>query len=236
MLPVCVFFELRYGMLAGAFADLGGLLVIVALLAMWIGVIRYAGHLDAISASESEDQTPSDPTAATASGGVQQAHRTARRILVVGGIALALWGMAYGLWYAAFAEHQALDGIGASLTQAFTSAAQGQPAEAGLALEQYRETKYVYDRQVDVHSHWIGLAMLLVVLGLALEHVALSGAVQRLVALGSLIGAISFPLGVLLQTVNHGNGPRAIAILGSGLLVATLGTFAVGFARSRGRS
>lgn len=51
MLPVCVFFELQYGLFAGAFADLGGFLVILALLAMWIGIIRYTGHLDA-SASE----------------------------------------------------------------------------------------------------------------------------------------------------------------------------------------
>ena len=47
MLPVCVFFELQYGLLAGAFADIGGFLVILALLAMWIGILRYAGELDA---------------------------------------------------------------------------------------------------------------------------------------------------------------------------------------------
>ena len=46
MLPVCVFLELRYGLLAGALADLGGLLVILALLAMWIGILRYTGGLD----------------------------------------------------------------------------------------------------------------------------------------------------------------------------------------------
>jgi hypothetical protein len=46
MLPVCVFFELRYGLLAGGLADIGGLLVIVALLAMWIGIRRYTGSLD----------------------------------------------------------------------------------------------------------------------------------------------------------------------------------------------
>jgi len=46
MLPVCVFFELRYGLLAGAFADIGGLLVILALLAMWIGILRYSGELE----------------------------------------------------------------------------------------------------------------------------------------------------------------------------------------------
>lgn len=47
LLPVCVLLELRYGLLAGGVADLGGLLVILALLAMWIGVLRYTGELDA---------------------------------------------------------------------------------------------------------------------------------------------------------------------------------------------
>ena len=47
LLPVCVLLELKYGSLAGGLADVGGLLVIVALLAMWIGVLRYTGQLDA---------------------------------------------------------------------------------------------------------------------------------------------------------------------------------------------
>jgi len=38
---------LKYGLVAGGLADVGGLLVIVALLAMWIGVLRYTGQLDA---------------------------------------------------------------------------------------------------------------------------------------------------------------------------------------------
>jgi len=47
MLPVCVFLELRYGLVAGGLADVGGLLVILALLAMWVGIFRHTGHLDA---------------------------------------------------------------------------------------------------------------------------------------------------------------------------------------------
>jgi hypothetical protein len=47
ILPVCVLLELKYGLVAGGLADVGGLLVIVALLAMWIGVLRYTGRLDA---------------------------------------------------------------------------------------------------------------------------------------------------------------------------------------------
>ena len=47
VLPVCVLLELKYGLVAGGLADAGGLLVIVALLAMWIGILRYTGRLDA---------------------------------------------------------------------------------------------------------------------------------------------------------------------------------------------
>jgi len=46
LLPVCVLLELRYGLAAGGLADFGGLLVILALLAMWIGILRYPGQLD----------------------------------------------------------------------------------------------------------------------------------------------------------------------------------------------
>ncbi|HXJ07523.1 MAG TPA: hypothetical protein VNH65_20670 [Candidatus Acidoferrum sp.] len=49
LLPVCVLLELRYGLVAGGLADIGGLLVIIALLAMWIGILRYTGQLDAQS-------------------------------------------------------------------------------------------------------------------------------------------------------------------------------------------
>lgn len=49
MLPVCVLLELRFGLFAGALADIGGLLVILALLAMWVGILRYTGYADALS-------------------------------------------------------------------------------------------------------------------------------------------------------------------------------------------
>lgn len=48
LLPVCVLLEMRFGLVAGGIADLGGLLVILALLAMWIGILRYTGSLDAM--------------------------------------------------------------------------------------------------------------------------------------------------------------------------------------------
>ena len=46
MLPVFVLLELRLGLLAGAIADLGGLLIVIALFAMWIGIFRFTGSID----------------------------------------------------------------------------------------------------------------------------------------------------------------------------------------------
>lgn len=155
-----------------------------------------------------------------------------RRILILGGIALAVWGMAYGLWYAAFVEHQTLDSIGASLTSAFTAAAQRDSNGAAASFAQYRDAKYAYDRQVDVHSHWIGLAMLLILLGICFDRVNWSPPLQVLLTLSLLLGAILFPLGVQLQIWSHGPFPRAIAIAGSALEIAALLAMVVGFFRS----
>ena len=47
ILPVFVSLELKVGLLAGGIADAGGLMVIVALVAMLAGVLRYSGSLDA---------------------------------------------------------------------------------------------------------------------------------------------------------------------------------------------
>ena len=145
-----------------------------------------------------------------------------RRLLIIGGIALAVWGMSYGLWYAVFAEHQALDSIGASLAGSFAAAADLNPVVMETSLEQYREAKYVYDRQVDVHGHWIGLAMLLIVLGIGFDRVNFPERLKLFLAMGLFVGAVVFPLGVLLQTFSHGPLPRAIAIAGSGFVIASL--------------
>ena len=71
-------------------------------------------------------------------------------------------------------------------------------------MKTYADTKYRYVRQVDVHSHWIGLAMLMIVLGAVFDSVALSGRMQLVISLALLAGSVAFPLGVMLQTLTHG--------------------------------
>ena len=58
MLPVCVLLEIKYSLVAGGVADFAGLLIIFALLAMWIGILRYTGELDAATRSISASGVP----------------------------------------------------------------------------------------------------------------------------------------------------------------------------------
>ena len=157
----------------------------------------------------------------------------ARRILILGGIALAVIGMCHGTWYAVFAEHQALDRMGGSLNSAFVDAANRQSQQAQLSLASYREAKYAYDRQVDAHGHWIGLAMLLIVLGIVFDRVAFRENHKSLLAIGLLTGATAFPLSVLLQSLSHGSLPRILSIASSALMIGTLAITAFGFASGR---
>jgi hypothetical protein len=155
-----------------------------------------------------------------------------RKILVFGGLALAVLGMLYGLYYAVFVEHQTLDHLGGSLAQSFAAAAQRSSAESAAALQTYGSTKYDYVRQVDIHSHWIGLAMIMVVLGMAFDRVNFSEDFRQWIAIALLGGSVVFPLAVLLQTYDHSGAIfKALAAIGSGLVILALAMTALGFYR-----
>ncbi|MHB8540678.1 MAG: hypothetical protein ACYDCD_07015 [Candidatus Acidiferrales bacterium] len=155
-----------------------------------------------------------------------------KRLLIIGGLALGIWAMGFGLYYAVFIEHQTLDQIGSSLTSGFTFAAQRHLPEARAALAASAQGTYVYVRQVDAHGHWIGLAMLLIVLGAAFDRVGLGERLRFILALGLFVGAVIFPLGVLLETLSRGFGPKFLAIAGSALIIFSLADIAAGFARA----
>jgi hypothetical protein len=155
------------------------------------------------------------------------------KLLIIGGVALATFGMLYGLHYALFVEHQTLDRMGRSLTDAFVTVSQRNMADAQRAIAVYGETKYKYVRQVDAHSHWIGLAMLMIVLGAVFDRVGFDERVRRWLAIALLVGSILFPFGVLVQTATHGGWfASGLAVAGSAMVTLSLAGVAVGFARS----
>src|ERR1700726_4499522 len=95
----------------------------------------------------------------------------ARKLLIFGGIVLAALGMLYGLNYAVFVEHQTLEQMGGSLAEGFVHAANRKMPEAHASIDEYAAVKYDYVRQVDLHSHWIGLGMIMILLGVVFDRV-----------------------------------------------------------------
>jgi hypothetical protein len=155
----------------------------------------------------------------------------ARSVLVFGGLGLAALGMLFGLYYAVFIEHQALDKMGGSLATAFIHAAERDRGSSESALITYGETRYDYVRQVDVHSHWVGLAMLMIVFGVLFDEVAFGERIRFWIAFALLMGSVLFPLGVILETARLELFGSVLAIAGSALVMVALSVIAVGFAR-----
>ncbi len=156
-----------------------------------------------------------------------------RKLLIFSGLALVIWGMCFGLYYALFDEHQTLERIGGSLAAGFARAAEREMAESHAALDAYAEAKFEYVREVDVHSHWTGLAMLLIVFGVIFDHVGFDERKRFYLAVLLVAGSVIFPLGVILQTVDRGVLPQAIAAIGAGFVIVALAGVALGFARRR---
>lgn len=159
-----------------------------------------------------------------------------RKLLIISGVVLAIWGMSFGLYYALFVEHQTLDKIGGSLAAGFVDGANGDLFTARASLQTYADTQFDYVRSVDAHSHWIGLAMLLIVFGVAFDRVGFTERRRMLLAWLLVIGSVTFPLGVILQTLDRGIIPQAVATLGAGLVIIALGAIAIGFARTERNS
>jgi len=156
----------------------------------------------------------------------------ARKLLIFGGLLLAAFGMLYGLHYALFVEHQTLDRMNGSLVTAFVDAAERNLPAAQQAIDEYAGRKYDYVRQVDAHSHWIGLAMVMIIVGVLIDRMALSERLRLSVAVAFTLGSFFFPAAVILQTFAHGSSlALVLAAAGSALIIAAMSAAVVGFAR-----
>jgi hypothetical protein len=74
--------------------------------------------------------------------------------------------------------------------------------------------------------------MLLIVLGVAFDHLGFRESRRLLLAWLLVVGSVTFPLGVILQTLDRGIIPRAIAAPGACLVIIALAATALGFART----
>ena len=159
-----------------------------------------------------------------------------QKILLSGGLALAILGMAYGFWYAVVDEHPTLERMGVSLASAFAEVAKGEMAQARDSLETYGETRFEYIREVHFHGHLVALSTLLLILGLFFNQLAFSERIRLYLASLLVFGTAALPLGSLLEIVLTGPVPMAVALLGTISIIGGLGAVAAGFLLSAERS
>jgi hypothetical protein len=154
-----------------------------------------------------------------------------RKLLLLSGMLLVLWGMSYGLWFALFDEHPTLEGMGVALATGFAQAAQGEMAATQAEIGRYADIRYEYVREVHIHSHWAGLAMLLLIYGILFDRVGFGEGTRWKLAVMFAAGALLYPLGVSLQIFSRGLVAEVVAGAGAVLLTVALLGVAVGLGR-----
>jgi hypothetical protein len=157
-----------------------------------------------------------------------------QKILLSGGLALAIIGMAYGFWYALIDEHPTLDHMGMSLAGAFIEVANGNMEQARESLDAYGATRFEYIREVHTHSHVVALSTMLLVLGLFFNQLAFSERIRSYLASLLVFGTAALPLGSFLEIVLTGPLPNAVAVLGTIAIIGGLFATAFGFLLSAG--
>lgn len=123
---------------------------------------------------------------------------SARRLLVMGGIALIAAGMLVGDLFAVFVLHQNAGRIGQHLTAAADAVAAENPQ---VALENFAAIGGRLENRgtkVDAHAHIIAFGYLALLLALAQPYLALSEAARRRLAKLFLAGAVLLPVSVFL--------------------------------------
>ena len=124
---------------------------------------------------------------------------TPQRILILTGLFLIGFTMAFGVWYALFDEHQTLVGMGVQMATGFAEMAAGNPEASSAALENYAALNAEYRKEVHAHGHWGMLSLVLIIVGMAFNRLGISQRQGLLLAWLLALSAALFPLGVLMQ-------------------------------------
>ena len=154
-----------------------------------------------------------------------------QKILLTGGLVLAILGMAYGFWYAVADEHPTLERMGVSLASAFAEVANGDMEQARESLDAYGATRFEYIREVHTHGHVVALSTLLILLGLFFNQLGFSERIRTYLASLLVFGTAALPLGSFLDIVLTGPLPNVVAVLGTIAIIGGMFATAIGFFR-----
>jgi hypothetical protein len=147
-------------------------------------------------ASHPETLNPSVITARDVAAGFPACG--ARRLLVMGGIALILVGMLFGDIFAVFVLHQNASRINANLLAAVQAVSAHDPANVPSHFQNIGGLLENRGTKVDAHAHMIGFGYIALLLALVQPFVAFSEAAKKRMAATLVFGGFLLPVGVFL--------------------------------------
>ncbi len=128
--------------------------------------------------------------------GVQFSRVSARRLLLLGGIALIVVGMIFGDVFAIFILHQNAARVGAGLSAAAHAALAGDSSLVAANFTNVGSFLENRGTKVDTHVHVIEFGYLALLLAITMPWVAFAEKTKRSMAWMFLIGATLLPVGV----------------------------------------
>jgi hypothetical protein len=227
LLPVCVFLihyvGLAYSPLqsigwASIFADLGGLLVIVACCGELAGLWRYLRS----------NAAPVD------AGELLPERNGVSRLLLAGGTLLVLAGFLHGAWYAGFRLYDIYAQDTSILRDAMTLAATDQLDAARNSVAAYGGLQAERAVNIAAHAHIIEFGILAMLVAFIQPWVFLSDRWKRRWAMTLLAGSLILPVFVLAE-IWWGLVAGGIADTGGLLVILALTGMLVGVLRHTGR-
>ncbi len=167
------------------------------------------------------------------------APMSARRLLVLGGIALVAGGMLFGDIFAVFILHQNASGQGAALIAANQAVAAGDAAAVNKIFGSLGSLLEDRGTKVDAHVHMIGAGYLALLLALVQPFIALAARTKKVLAALFIAGGTLLPIGIfLIHYVGLAYSPFAaigwasiLADSAGALLIIVLAAEAGGFRR-----
>ncbi|MEE9263278.1 MAG: hypothetical protein V3V11_02375, partial [Vicinamibacteria bacterium] len=118
------------------------------------------------------------------------------RILIFGGILIAIVGMLFGEYYAIFHLHQSGMTIEAEMLNSVKAVAAGDSEPIGGSMERIGKMLENMGTKKDTHAHWIQLAYLCLILGLVQPYIALGETWKRRWAIVLVASSFILPVGV----------------------------------------
>jgi hypothetical protein len=205
---------------ASIFADLGGLLVIVAVVGFLIGLCRVG------VASKTNEETPD--------------RSWASRVLLSGGTFLILAGFLHGAYYAVFnlQAHESQDQVALETMINASVAQQNKPTpdmkDPHSVVEGYGLIQAEKAVNIAAHSHIIEFGLLAILLAFVQKYVFLAEAWKKRWVVLLLIGSVVLPAFVLLE-MSLGLVAGGIADAGGLMVIIALVGMLVGVLRNNRR-